>query len=71
MDDDGRSAVAAQRASFVLRLTRDAARAWHGVIELVGGDRRAAVANEHQIGEFIEQALDRAALGEREEERHA
>lgn len=71
MDDDGPAAVTAQRASFVLRLSRDAARAWHGVIELVGGDRRAAIANEQEIGEFIEHALDAAAAREREEERDA
>lgn len=69
--DDGLATVTAHRASFVLRLSRDTARAWHGVIELVGGDRRAAVANEREIGEFIEHALDPAADGEREEERDA
>lgn len=71
MDDDRPAAVTAPRASFVLRLSRDAARAWHGVIELVGGDRRAAIANEHEIGEFIEHALNAAAAREREEERDA
>lgn len=71
MDDDAPAAVNAQRASFVLRLSRDATRAWHGVIELVGRDRRAAVANEHEIGEFIEHALDAAAAREREEDRDA
>ncbi|HEX9437254.1 MAG TPA: hypothetical protein VGA16_08880 [Candidatus Limnocylindria bacterium] len=47
-----------RRASFVLRLTRDASRAWRGVIEHVGADRRAAVANEREIGDFIERSLD-------------
>jgi len=47
------------RASFVLRLSRDVAtRAWHGVIELVGADTRAAVSDVGQIGEFIERSLD-------------
>ena len=61
MDDNGRVGLEAQRASFVMRLSRDAARAWHGVIELVGGDRRAAIANEHEIGEFIDRSLDATA----------
>lgn len=61
-----------QRASFVLRLSRDAAHAWRGVIELVGADRRAAVANERQIAEFIERSLDAAAADpEEEKERDA
>lgn len=71
MDDDGPAAVNPQRASFVLRLSRDATRAWHGVIELVGRDRRAAVANEHEIGAFIEHALDTAAAQQHEEDRDA
>ena len=71
MDENGPVGTGAQRASFVLRLSRDATRAWHGVIELVGRDRRAAVANEHEIGEFIEHALDAAAHREHEEERDA
>lgn len=71
MDDNGPAGASAQRASFVLRLSRDAARAWHGVIELVGGDRRATIANEREIREFIEHALDAAADGEREEDRDA
>jgi hypothetical protein len=58
--------VTAQRASFVLRLSRDVAdRAWHGVIELVGGDRRTAVSNATEIGEFIERSLD--AVGDEED----
>lgn len=57
--------MSAQRASFVLRLSRDAVtRAWNGVIELVGADRRAAIANEGEIREFIDQSLD----AERDEE---
>lgn len=56
-----------ERASFVLRLTRDATRAWRGVIELVGADRRAAVANEREIAEFIERSLDAAAADRAEE----
>lgn len=59
--------VTSQRASFVLRLSRDlSTRAWDGVIELVGADRRAAVANEAEIRRFIDQSLD----AERTEEGH-
>lgn len=48
-----------------------AQRAWHGVIEPVGGNRRAAIANEREIGEFFERSRDAAADGEREEDRDA
>jgi hypothetical protein len=58
VDDNAIPGAAARRASFVLRLSRDATRAWHGVIELVGADRRAVIANEREIGEFIERSLN-------------
>lgn len=59
MQASGPDPAAARRASFVLRLSRDTStRAWDGVIELVGADRRAAVTNEREIGEFIERSLD-------------
>lgn len=55
--------AAPQRASFVLRLSRDeVTRAWDGVIEFVGADRRAAIRNEREIQEFIDRSLD-AELG--------
>ena len=70
MDDDGTLGVTARRASFVLRLSRDATRAWHGVIELVGADRRAVIANEREIGEFIERSLNVPAEEDRTEDRN-
>jgi len=45
------------RVTFIVRLSKARRAAWHGVVELVGGERRRHVASVAELGEFIDQAF--------------
>jgi hypothetical protein len=46
-----------RRATFILRLTKAGDPAWHGVIELVDGQRRRQVAGPDDLAAFIDGAF--------------
>ncbi len=46
-----------ERATFIVRLARDGTSVWHGVVELVDGQRRGHVAGPDDLVSFIDAAL--------------
>lgn len=50
-----------RRATFIVRLSKAGQAVWHGVVELVGGERRRHVAGRDELGEFIDRAFAESA----------
>lgn len=46
-----------RRATFILRLSKGEGPAWHGVVELVDGQRRRQVAGPDELTDFIDRAF--------------
>jgi hypothetical protein len=46
-----------RRATFILRLSTDRGSAWHGVVELVDGQRRGQVRGADDLAAFIDGAF--------------
>ena len=49
------------RATFIVRLRKVGAEGWHGIVELVDGQRRRHVSGPGELTEFIDRAFEERA----------
>jgi hypothetical protein len=49
------------RATFIVRLRKVGAAGWHGIVELVDGQRRRHVSGPRELTEFIDRAFEERA----------
>lgn len=56
-DVENAESGAVERATFIVRLSKAGRAAWHGVVELVGDDRRRHVASAAELAKFIDDSF--------------
>lgn len=49
------------RATFIVRLRKAGDAGWHGIVELVDGQRRRRVSGPSELTEFIDRAFEERA----------
>lgn len=55
------------RATFIVRLSKIDEAAWHGIVELIGGEWRRYVSGPEELTSFIDRAFAASPAGDRKE----